>query len=180
MVRLDSLLILSVVLVSTPAGAQLPSAPLRQARSTAVHDGPSFFATLAPRLPEGGIILHDAMGSRNLIPLFSHAPASASHKSPFLAWFLSIVIPGAGQGYNGQWGKAAAFFGAAVVGLAASDPFCGNDCGGEHYLGGALLTASWVASQIDAPITAARINKTAQVKTSALPQTTILIASFHF
>jgi hypothetical protein len=89
--------------------------------------------------------------------------ATRRHKSPALAWFLSWLVPGGGQGYNGQWGKAAAFFGAAVVGLAlVSSSHCGltfsTNCGSRDA-GLEVLVVSSIGSQIEAPIAASAINR---------------------
>jgi hypothetical protein len=116
----------------------------------------------------------------------SHAPKSATvvaslvpvpialvpgEKSPVLAWVLSFVLPGAGQGYNGQWGKAAAFFGGVVAGstlVVVGAVSCvvnaagGEDCGGYDAvwnIGLVLMLGSWVWSQIDAPVSAIGINR---------------------
>lgn len=92
-------------------------------------------------------------------------PAGPGHKSPFLAWFLSWMMPGGGQAYNGQWGKSAIFFGGAVAGLSlaiANDGFdCSGDCSGRDA-GLVVLLAASLGSQIDAPISASRINRKAR------------------
>jgi hypothetical protein len=90
------------------------------------------------------------------------SPAAARHKSPFLAWFLSFLVPGAGQGYNDQWGKAAAFFGGAVAGVVIANHEECNSFGPCTGAGFWLLVASSVGSQIDAPVSAAAINKAAK------------------
>jgi hypothetical protein len=75
---------------------------------------------------------------------------------------LSFLIVGAGQGYNGQWGKALLMAGGAItsVAVAANNQ---EDCAefeecGTFTLGvvGALGFALW--SWIDAPISASAIN----------------------
>ncbi|MDR2773171.1 MAG: hypothetical protein LBC19_00260 [Tannerella sp.] len=84
-------------------------------------------------------------------------------KSPFLAWFLSWVYPGIGQFYNGSIGKGITMTALATGGLGclyagAEDIDNGGD--GELVGLGALVvvgTALW--SMIDAPISAARINR---------------------
>ncbi|RKY61635.1 MAG: hypothetical protein DRP95_02590 [Candidatus Latescibacterota bacterium] len=45
------------------------------------------------------------------------APVSPedAHKSPALAFGLSLILPGAGQAYEGRWAPAALFFGAELV-----------------------------------------------------------------
>ena len=43
-------------------------------------------------------------------PAYPHPAAYAIHKNPGLAAVLSVIIPGAGQCYNGQIGKGLLFF----------------------------------------------------------------------
>jgi hypothetical protein len=91
--------------------------------------------------------------------------AETRHKSPVLAWFLSWLIPGGGQGYNGQWGKAAAFFVPAAVGFTlavSNDGFsCSQDCG-TRDLGLVILAVASIGSQVEAPIAASKINREAR------------------
>ena len=95
----------------------------------------------------------------------SEPAAKPRHKSPVLAWFLSWLVPGGGQAYNGQWTKAAGFFGAAAAGFAlvvANDGFnCTNDCG-TRDLGLVVLAISSIGSQIEAPFAASSINREAR------------------
>ncbi len=89
-----------------------------------------------------------------------------SRKSPWLAFGLSaIVVPGAGQAYNGQWGKGGLMLGGVVVSIgvmSAGDDcdtsFSGDDCGlvAAGLLGG---MGFWLWSAIDAPISANAINR---------------------
>ena len=89
--------------------------------------------------------------------------SQASRKSPGLAFLLSFLIVGAGQGYNGQWGKGAgmfigelASFGVLVAG--ASDCFIVSGCGvSVAGFVGMVGFALW--SWIDAPISASKINR---------------------
>ena len=93
-------------------------------------------------------------------------PAAAlgpKQKSPALAWFLSFLIAGGGQAYNGQWGKGAAFFGSSVLGFAllssgAADCIDDDTCG-TATAGAVIWLGSWIASQIDAPVSASAINR---------------------
>ena len=103
--------------------------------------------------------------------LFSSAPGqSVEHRrrSPALAWFLSFLVPGAGQGYNGQWGKAAVFFTVFTTGVVLSARKDGDldcimerdeTCGAAETAGAWMWLGGWVGAQIDAPLTAAAMNR---------------------
>jgi len=95
-------------------------------------------------------------------PSQPRAQVTDGRKSPGVAFLLSFLIIGAGQGYNGQWGKALLMAGGAVSSLAiaangAEDCADYEECG-TFTLGvvGALGFALW--SWIDAPISASAIN----------------------
>lgn len=81
-----------------------------------------------------------------------------SKKNAFLSGFLSFVVPGVGQIYNGQAGKGVLFMvgalGCTVGGAAAMD--------GPEALSGSLIVcgaAFWIWSVIDAPIFANKKNR---------------------
>ena len=105
----------------------------------------------------------------------------ARHKSPVLAWFLSWLVPGGGQGYNGQWGKAAGFFIAAAAGFAlvlSTDGFsCSGSCG-TRDAGLVVLAISSIGSQIEAPIAASNINR--QSRKTSPPQVGVIIGRIGF
>ena len=99
-------------------------------------------------------------------------------KSPGVAFFLSFLIVGAGQGYNGQWGKtllmAGGFWSSVAIANAGSET-CGVDLFSEEEddctqlaLGvvGALGFAIW--SWIDAPLSASSINTRLDMGIAAL------------
>ena len=88
------------------------------------------------------------------------------HKSPPLALALSVVLPGAGQVYNGDYLKGAVMFVGTAVAISASmlslsDVFALDDDTsdtGTHILGAVgvgLILWSW----IDAPLSARAINR---------------------
>ena len=84
-----------------------------------------------------------------------------ARKSPWEAVGLSLVWPGAGQAYNGQWAKGALMLGggvaSAVVVIATSDD-CPSDCGVFNAgVIGLVGFALW--SLIDASRTAKAINR---------------------
>jgi TM2 domain-containing membrane protein YozV len=97
-------------------------------------------------------------------PTFAQTGALAyRRKSPFLAWFLSWLYPGVGQFYNGSVGKGVTMTALATGGLGCL--YAGVidfDNGGEGDLIGVGLLVylgASVWSMIDAPISAARINR---------------------
>src|SRR5262249_33023018 len=108
----------------------------------------------------GASFPHDSLTlpHHNFLP--AQTPVPTPHKSPFLAWFLSWVVPGAGQGYNGQWGKAAAFF---VPAVAAGAIAISNRCATEFHKPCVSAFVLWgatdVGSQIDAANSASAINR---------------------
>ncbi|MDR0348229.1 MAG: hypothetical protein LBH90_01895 [Tannerella sp.] len=80
-------------------------------------------------------------------------------KSPFLAWFLSWVYPGIGQFYNGSVVKgitmttlATGGFGLCVAAIEEGDDELGA-------VGALVMVGVSLWSMIDAPISAARINR---------------------
>ena len=84
-------------------------------------------------------------------------------KSPGGAFALSLMIPGAGQAHNGQWGKGALMLGGGLVSLGAAIAGS-NECDSSDDC--ALFTAGlvgmvgfWVWSMIDAPVSASSINR---------------------
>jgi hypothetical protein len=87
-----------------------------------------------------------------------------SAKSPGTAALLSVLIIGGGQGYNGEWGKAAAFFGGGLVAgaatleaLASDECFYGDDCAAAGgWALGYIAIAVW--SIVDAHKSAKAIN----------------------
>ena len=84
-------------------------------------------------------------------------------KSPALAWFLSFLIPGGGQAYNGQWGKAGLDFAGAVifasVAQAGVEDCVNNDECADYTVGLVGYLAVWIASQFDAGMSASKINR---------------------
>ncbi len=92
-----------------------------------------------------------------------------SRKSPWAAFGLSVMLPGAGQAYNGQWGKGGLMLGGVAVSVVVVAANVG-DCGIGSIFGNTdgcgLVVAGVVGmvgfalwSWIDAPITANAINR---------------------
>lgn len=180
MVRLATILVLGSALMATRTAAQLPQASVPSVSAEPQGSGTVRWGR-SPQWLKASIVPQDSSLPR-ILP-FSEADTASTprHKSPFLAWFLSWLVPGGGQGYNGQWGKAAAFFVPAAVGfglVVANDGFsCNTDCG-TRDVGLVVLAVSSVASQIEAPIAASKINREAR-KTSP-SQVGLIIASIDF
>jgi hypothetical protein len=178
--RLGALLVLASALIPTRTVAQLPMASLPSAL-TASQDAATVWSGRFLQSPVASITSQDSSRPRlaTLPPI--QADSGRRHKSPVLAWFLSWLVPGGGQGYNGQWGKAGLFFVPAVVGVAlaaSNDGFsCSGDCG-TRDVGLALLVVSSVASQIEAPIAASKINR--EARKTASSQVTLTIATLSF
>ena len=88
-----------------------------------------------------------------------------SRKSPWGAFGLSLLIPGAGQAYNGQWGKGGLMLGGVVVsfGVVLADDcdvfYTANNCGFLTAAGFIGVVGFVLWSWIDAPITANAINR---------------------
>ncbi len=89
-----------------------------------------------------------------------------ARKSPWVAFALSFfVVPGAGQAYNGQWGKGGLMLGGVVVsfGVVLADDcdvfYTANNCGFLTAAGFIGVVGFVLWSWIDAPITANAINR---------------------
>jgi hypothetical protein len=84
-------------------------------------------------------------------------------KSPTLAWGLSFVYPGLGQAYNGDWGRAVGFGGAASIGWALywnswEDCVVNHSRCATRNASRVIILAAWIGAQIDAPRRASAIN----------------------
>ena len=158
----------SVVIATCVAGLVLacPVAPL-----AAQGDGSAAVSLRVAALDE-------VVPSAVRVPM-ALSPGEAKHRSPALAWLLSYLLPGGGQAYNGQWDKAAVFLGVAVAGLAIN---ASDDCGDYVCFGPGfwVAAASAVGSQIDAPVSAAAINRKAQRGNPRSASATVTVATIHF
>ena len=85
----------------------------------------------------------------------------APQKDTGFATVLSLVLPGAGQAYNGEWGKGAIQLGGAMFGVwMLADALFEDD---TRVSAGFFIHLGFrVWSVIDAPLSANRINKRAQ------------------
>ena len=85
-------------------------------------------------------------------------------RSPVLACFLSLYLPGAGQVYNKQVLKGIVIFGALSLSFGAAEVYHANNVDHPHDdVTAALLVPAFAAvvySIIDAPITASYLNRT--------------------
>lgn len=177
--RIVTLLTLGFICIPTWAAAQPPSDSLPHLNASIEYRGVLPRGVALWPLEEG-VIRHTPLVGGGITGRLARDPAD--RKSPFLAWFLSWLVPGGGQGYNGQWGKAAGFFGVAAVGfgivVSNEGPVCRTDCG-PRDAGLALLLAASVGSQIDAPITAAAINRRNRDASSARSRVTWIFATLR-
>jgi hypothetical protein len=144
-------------------------------RGTIIEDNPG--ESLRIRTRDGNVfrISYDRIDRRTREPalVVAQPPAAATpsqpraqvttgRKSPGLAFFLSFLIVGAGQGYNGQWGKtllmAGGFWSGVAIANGASEDCAEYDECGTFAAGviGAIGFAIW--SWIDAPVSASAIN----------------------
>jgi hypothetical protein len=140
-----------------------------------LKDGSIIRGTIVEQRPGESILIRTRDGNQfrytmaQIDRMAKEAPVgvvtSVSEKSPGVAWLLSFLIVGGGQAYNGQWGKAGAFFGGAVVGYglmlsgANSDDCVYYDECSTLGAGALIWLGSWIWSQIDAPISASSINR---------------------
>jgi len=100
-----------------------------------------------------------------------------------VAFLLSaFVLPGAGQAYNGQWGKGGLMLGGMAVslGLVVADDcdvfYTANNCGFLTAAGVVSFLGFALWSYIDAPLTANAINRridAGQVALEIGPQLTL-------
>ena len=91
------------------------------------------------------------------------AQVVAGRKSPLAAFALSLLITGAGQGYNGQWGKGGLMFLGSVTSIAVAvnnAPDCADyeECG-AFSAGMVGWVGFMLRSWIDAPVSASAINR---------------------
>jgi len=107
-------------------------------------------------------------------PFASTQAPIGERKEPAVALLLSLVLPGAGQFYNGEYGKGAAMLLCATTGLVVffvtypedkvwcdyAGCYIEEEGSREVAMGGlALLAATSIFSILDAPFSAVRINK---------------------
>ena len=120
---------------------------------------------LTPRYSSANIILPGIVNSDSLdtdIP---------DEKSPWVAFFLSYLIPTTGQFYNGELLKGFLFLGGITIGLGAmalgagtGDFETSNDAEGIVYTGLAIGGICYIWQLIDAPVSASRINEERRMK----------------
>jgi len=106
-------------------------------------------------------------------------------RSPVLACFLSLYIPGLGQLYNKQELKAGIVFGTWALSFGAAEAYANRSVAVNPYnntnrpndaVTVALLlpfAAATIYSVIDAPITAGRLNRTYHLGKKKRPLTTL-------
>ena len=85
-----------------------------------------------------------------------------------MAFGLSFILPGAGQFYNGHFLKGLGYLGqwaagAMMVSVAPEPP------NPAWEMGAAFMIGSLLASAVDAPVSAIRINKKIETATAVVP-----------
>ncbi len=105
--------------------------------------------------------------------LCANAQDTVKAKDPGLAWFMSLVVPGAGQYYNGQYVKGGIMTGiwaGSITGFSIALYRSNHRDHGEEYMchhedTGLALSSMFVFvlvelwAMIDAPIVSNKINK---------------------
>ncbi|MDR1602083.1 MAG: hypothetical protein LBS42_06600 [Tannerella sp.] len=99
-----------------------------------------------------GFNFYDAAFAQTAAPTYRR-------KSPFLAWFLSWLYPGIGQFYNGSVGKGITMTALATGGLGICVAAVENEDDSLGAAGALVIVGTSLWSMIDAPISAARINR---------------------
>src|SRR5215216_6510926 len=97
-VRLGTMLVLGSALIATPTAAQLTSTSQRWALTLPQDSG----TVLPGRFVQSSgarVIFQDSRLPRPHTFSLPWAASEPRDKSPFLAWFLSWLVPGGGQGY---------------------------------------------------------------------------------
>lgn len=88
-------------------------------------------------------------------------PSSTPRKNPWIAFALSLNIPGAGQFYNGEPKKATTMLAGMIGGLAIATHAQTDDGELNTQMGVGILVMAGCSlwSMIDAPLSAERINR---------------------
>jgi hypothetical protein len=120
------------------------------------------------RIPEAQFCSHcGARFTETLSPGPPRKIESGPKKEPVVALCLSLLIPGAGQHYNGQPVKGIIFFGSYLTGWGlfiegfkqAYSNMDSENAGNSLALAGLVVGGvSWLVSAIDAPVSASNIN----------------------
>ena len=173
-------LVVVLAFVSILLGPWAPHAQGQEVQDVVyLKDGSIIRGTIIEQVPGESILIQTSDGNRfrylmEEIERMTKEPqpnqgtsqaTPRSVKSPGTAAALSALIVGAGQGYNGEWGKAAGFFGGAVVlGGAAIEAANSDACSREDdcaaagaYVLGWIAVAVW--SIVDAHKSAKAINE---------------------
>ncbi len=92
----------------------------------------------------------------------ARAGEKPEYKSPMTAFFFSLIVPGTGQIYNGEYWKGALQMGGILaIGLmiANNEKYDSNDANQTVTFGLGIFVGIWAWSIIDAPLSASRINR---------------------
>jgi hypothetical protein len=159
---------LSVLAAATSAGLPINAQELQDV--VYLHDGSVIRGVIVEQVPGESILIETVDGNRfryqmdqiqrmtrepsvggPLNPPPPQAPVLLqSPKSPGTATVLSLLIVGAGQAYNGDWGKGLAFLGGAVLlGSAAISEANSDACYYDDECGTAgALALGWLAVSV--------------------------------
>lgn len=177
MLKLFRLLVLTTALctalpLARSAAAQQPKDDIVTLKDGRVIRGKiiEFFpndSTFLMRLPDGNFARFNKADIAKMDSGTAVLPGEEHHalKSPALAWFLSFLITGVGQIYNEDVVKGLGLFAIGGAGTllylsGSSDECVGeSECSTKQTIGGVILLAAWLGSQIDAAITASAINR---------------------
>jgi len=124
-------------------------------------------STFLMRLPDGTFARYNKAEIAEMYQAKALRVAGApTPKVPAVSWLLSVVFPGGGQMYNGQVVKGFAFAAVGAVSIAMYLAYDANAC--EFYdkcadelstAGAVIYGTAWLLSQIEAPLTAMKINR---------------------
>ncbi len=84
------------------------------------------------------------------------------YKSPVTAFFFSLIVPGTGQIYNGEYWKGALQMGGIIATglmIGNNEKYTNDEAQKTVTFGLGIFIGIWAWSVIDAPISAGRINR---------------------
>ena len=170
---MHALIVVAALLMGSAAQAQdtLHLTDGTEARGTILAWSPSEGVTL--KRPDGVVSIYPtalvarvsrgAWGPEMTSPVVQELPEVHGRPHPWEAFGLSVLVPGAGQLYNGQPGKGVASLGYWLFGLACYWPALDGKDGARQSrrvaIGSVFIVGSHAFSLIDATVSAERIQK---------------------